>query len=510
MASGPGRALARAEPLFEELAWREPEGTDVAILCLETSQTPPAEVVEKVASRCGVRPDRVTFLIAPTASICGSVQISARVVETSLHKLHELGVDPERVRYGWGCCPVAPVASDDPTAIGRTNDAVLYGGTVHLWLEGSDDDVAELAKKLPSSASDAFGTPFGELLKAADWKFYDIDPLLFSPAEVTLTSTESGRAHHAGGLEPSVLERSFPVERPFTRRSARRDRLVALSPAGRRARGPRSRVLRDPSDPARVSDRRRRNRAGARPGRRPARHARSADRPRTAARFARAGGLPDGRAAPARRAHGVRCVNGPGALERTIDKSWAGALLAAAGVPTPPTIVCERRDDAQAAFERLGGDVIVKPLFGAMGNGIVRVCDRDVAHRVFAALELERAVYYLQRTVDGPGRRDVRALVVAGEVIGAMERVSDSWRANVARGGRPRAVTLTDDERRTALAAAAAVGADVAGVDLLVGSDGEIVVPEVNGIPGWQALQSVCDRDLTAAVLDACEAFAGG
>ncbi len=209
MASGPGRALARAEPLFEELAWHEPDGTDVAILCLETSQTPPPEVVEKVASRCGVRPDKVTFLIAPTASICGSVQISARVVETALHKLHELGFDPERVRYGWGCCPIAPVAKDDPTAIGRTNDAVLYGGTVHLWLEGSDDQVAELASKLPSSASDAFGTPFGELLEAADWKFYDIDPLLFSPADVTLTSTESGRAHHGGGHAPDVLERSF-------------------------------------------------------------------------------------------------------------------------------------------------------------------------------------------------------------------------------------------------------------------------------------------------------------
>ena len=139
--------------------------------------------------------------------------------------------------------------------------------------------------------------------------------------------------------------------------------------------------------------------------------------------------------------HGVRCVNGPRALERTIDKSWAGALLAAAGVPTPPTIVCERRDDALRAFERLGGDVVVKPLFGAMGNGIVRVDDRDVAHRVFAALELERAVYYLQRTVAGAGRRDLRVLVIAGEVAGAMERVSDSWRANVARGGRPRAVS---------------------------------------------------------------------
>jgi RimK family alpha-L-glutamate ligase len=208
--------------------------------------------------------------------------------------------------------------------------------------------------------------------------------------------------------------------------------------------------------------------------------------------------------------HGVRCVNGPRAVERTVDKSWCSAVLAAAGVPTPPTVVCERRDDAMRAFDALGGDAVVKPLFGAMGNGIVRIQERDVAHRVFGALELERAVYYLQRTVDGPGRRDLRALVVRGQVAGAMERVSDSWRANVARGGEPRSVTLTDDERETALAAAAAVGADVAGVDLLVGADGEIVVPEVNGIPGWQALQSVCERDLTAAVLDACEARVRG
>jgi methenyltetrahydromethanopterin cyclohydrolase len=207
MASGPGRALARAEDLFEELAWQE--HADRAVLCLETAQVPPAEIVDKVAGRCGVEPAAVTFLIARTASICGSVQISARVVETALHKLHEIGVDPARVRGGWGCCPIAPVAADDPAAIGRTNDAVLYGGTVHLWIEASDDEAAELAQRLPSSASDAFGTPFGELLAAANWNFYDIDPMLFSPAAVTLTSTESGRAHHGGGLAPDVLERSF-------------------------------------------------------------------------------------------------------------------------------------------------------------------------------------------------------------------------------------------------------------------------------------------------------------
>jgi methenyltetrahydromethanopterin cyclohydrolase len=207
MASGPGRALARAEDLFEELAWREQ--SERAVLCLETRQEPPSAIAEKVAERCGVEPSAVTFLIAPTASVCGSVQISARVVETALHKLHELGVDPGRVRQGWGCCPIAPVAKKDPAAIGRTNDAVLYGGTVHLWIEGTDDEVADLAQRLPSSASDAFGTPFGELLEAADWNFYDIDPMLFSPAAATLTSTESGRAHHGGELAPEVLERSF-------------------------------------------------------------------------------------------------------------------------------------------------------------------------------------------------------------------------------------------------------------------------------------------------------------
>ena len=207
MASGPGRALARAEDLFEELAWQE--RAERAVLCLETRDAPPAAIVDKVAQRCGVEPSAVTFLIAPTASVCGSVQISARVVETALHKLHELGVAPERVRHGWGCCPIAPVAADDPAAIGRTNDAVLYGGTVHLWIEAGDDEAADLAARLPSAASDAFGTPFGELLAAANWNFYDIDPMLFSPAEVTLTSTESGRAHHGGGLAPEVLERSF-------------------------------------------------------------------------------------------------------------------------------------------------------------------------------------------------------------------------------------------------------------------------------------------------------------
>jgi len=130
-----------------------------------------------------------------------------------------------------------------------------------------------------------------------------------------------------------------------------------------------------------------------------------------------------------------------------------------------------------------------------------------LAHRVFRALEVERTVYYVQRTMAPPGRRNLRVLVVAGEVAGAMERVSDSWRANIARGARARPVTLGEAERSLSLAAAAALEADVAGVDLLVSPEGEIAVLEVNGIPGWQALQSVCEHDLTQRVVLACEAL---
>ena len=208
-------------------------------------------------------------------------------------------------------------------------------------------------------------------------------------------------------------------------------------------------------------------------------------------------------------AQGVRCVNNPRAIERTIDKSWASAALAMSGVPTPPTIVCERYDGAMRAFAQLGGDVVVKPLFGAMGNGIVRVEDADVAHRVFRALELERAVYYLQQTIGANEARcrNLRVLVVADEVAGAMERITDSWRANIARGARPRSITLTETEHDLALAAARALETDVAGVDLMVAADGAATVLEVNGIPGWQALQSVCSKDLTALVVECCTAM---
>jgi RimK family alpha-L-glutamate ligase len=197
---------------------------------------------------------------------------------------------------------------------------------------------------------------------------------------------------------------------------------------------------------------------------------------------------------------GVTCVNSPWAIERTVDKFLASALLARAGVPTPRTVACERPEDALEAFEELGGDVIVKPLFGSMGVGMTRVDDADVAHRVFHALALERAVYYLQETLDHDDR-DVRAFVVGGRVLAAIERQGSGWRANLARGARARAIELSAEQERLCVQAAAVVGAGYAGVDLLRGSDGREYVLELNGIPGWRGLQEATGADVAAALV---------
>jgi len=199
-------------------------------------------------------------------------------------------------------------------------------------------------------------------------------------------------------------------------------------------------------------------------------------------------------------ATGVRVVNDPFAIERAIDKFLASALVAAAGVPTPRTVACERAEDALEAFDALDGDVIVKPLFGSMGFGMARVEDRDVAQRVFRALEIERAVYYLQETVPHDGV-DVRALVVGASVIAAIERVGEGWRANLARGARARPIALDEERAALCVRAAAALGVDYAGVDLLRSADGRDYVLEVNAIPGWHGVEAATGVDVAAALV---------
>jgi methenyltetrahydromethanopterin cyclohydrolase len=207
MGSGPARALIRAEELYDDLGWDE--HASGAVLCLETREAPPAGVVDFVAERAGVPPSELTLLTAPTACIAGSVQIAARVVETALHKLHELDFDVLKAVAAYGSCPLPPVAGDDMAALGRTNDAVLYGGQVHLTVQADDDVLRELVERLPATASSDYGEPFGTVFKAAEYDFYKIDPLLFSPGQIRLTSVESGRSFEAGRVNLEVLERSF-------------------------------------------------------------------------------------------------------------------------------------------------------------------------------------------------------------------------------------------------------------------------------------------------------------
>jgi RimK family alpha-L-glutamate ligase len=199
---------------------------------------------------------------------------------------------------------------------------------------------------------------------------------------------------------------------------------------------------------------------------------------------------------------GVLVVNSPRAIERCVDKFYTDTLMREAGLPTPDTVVCERMADAMAAVRDMG-DVVIKPIFGSLGHGMVRVSDPDVALRVLQALDEVRAVFYVQRAIDHGGR-DVRVFVVGGRVIGAIERVAPAgeWRTNVARGAQTRVCDLPPAWADMALRAAAAVSADYAGIDLLPARDGAVYVLEVNGIPGWQGLQQATGVDVAGAIVD--------
>jgi ribosomal protein S6--L-glutamate ligase len=204
-------------------------------------------------------------------------------------------------------------------------------------------------------------------------------------------------------------------------------------------------------------------------------------------------------------ARGVQVLNPARAVECAVDKYLTTARLSAAGLPVPETVVCENADAALAAFEQLGGDVVVKPIFGSEGRGILRVSDPDLALRAFRTLERIQAVLYLQRFVPHEGF-DLRIMVLDGRVLAGMRRRSPhDFRTNVSRQARPEPVELTERERDWALRSAQAVGARLAGVDLLYDRAGNGYVIEVNGVPGWQALQRVTDCHVAREVIGALE-----
>lgn len=209
MGSGPLRAVARVEQaLFADLQYAEP-ADGPGVLVLETREIPGAPVLSWIHAKSGVAPERLTILAAPTATPAAAVQISARVVETALHKLHELRFDVSKVLTGFGAAPLAPIAKSDVRAIGRTNDCVLYGGFVQLTVAGDDEELEALVPRVPSSASRDYGTPFYDLFKRYGGDFYKVDPLLFSPARVAVTNAKSGRTFEAGRLNAAVLKQSL-------------------------------------------------------------------------------------------------------------------------------------------------------------------------------------------------------------------------------------------------------------------------------------------------------------
>jgi RimK family alpha-L-glutamate ligase len=198
---------------------------------------------------------------------------------------------------------------------------------------------------------------------------------------------------------------------------------------------------------------------------------------------------------------GVAVINSPRCIERTVDKYFTSALLEDAGLPTPRTRVCERLDDALAAFEALGGDVVVKPLFGSEGRGIVRVADPDLAYRTCRALEVTRSVFYLQEFVPHGGR-DIRAFVIGGRLVAAMTRRAAGWKTNVSQGARTERLAPSAALERLSIQAAGLLEADYAGVDLLQAEDGRVLVIEVNGIPGWRGLQQTTEVDVAAVIAE--------
>ncbi|MDD5214537.1 MAG: methenyltetrahydromethanopterin cyclohydrolase [Methylococcales bacterium] len=216
LGSGPARAMATkqkdgqtipVEELYQELAYHD-DG-DAATLVIENDAVPPLAIVEKVAAACGISPEKLTIIVTPTSSLAGGVQVVARVLEVAMHKAHALHFPLENIVDGSGSAPICPPHPNFVKAMGRTNDAILFAGQVHLFVKGSDEAAEKLAKELPSSISKDYGKPFADIFKAYEYDFFKIDAMLFSPASVIVTAVESGKSFRAGKLDNALLDLSF-------------------------------------------------------------------------------------------------------------------------------------------------------------------------------------------------------------------------------------------------------------------------------------------------------------
>ncbi len=209
--SGPARALAlKPREIFTEIDYEDK--ADVGVLVLETAKEPPEALVEQLSAECKLSPSQLIVVLVPTASLAGSIQVSGRIVETGLHKLSKMGLDPLSVLYAWGYAPIAPVHPKFVEAMGRTNDVILYGGVACYTLRHNDDaELRRLLQKAPSSASKHYGKPFKEIFEEAEFDFYKIDPGLFAPAMFTVNNVVTGSTFQVGKIDAKVLGRALSL-----------------------------------------------------------------------------------------------------------------------------------------------------------------------------------------------------------------------------------------------------------------------------------------------------------
>ena len=209
--SGPARALAlKPKEIYEEIGYRD--NFDKAIVVLETDKQPPEKLMERVAAECRVSCENLAFILTPTASLAGATQVAGRIVETGLHKLAKVGLDPKLVLSAWGCAPIPPIHPKFVKAMARTNDAILYGGVSYYTVEFEDDEeLAKIVEKAPSKASKEYGKTFLEIFKAAEYNFYKIDPNIFAPAIIAINNAKTGKVFKAGEIDPAALRKSFDL-----------------------------------------------------------------------------------------------------------------------------------------------------------------------------------------------------------------------------------------------------------------------------------------------------------
>nr|MDO8062521.1 methenyltetrahydromethanopterin cyclohydrolase [Candidatus Freyrarchaeum guaymaensis] len=211
MGSGPARALAlKPKKLYGKIDYKD--DADVAVLFLEADNVPGDETVEVVAEACRVEPSNVYMVVAPTSSIVGSVQISGRVVETGIHKISEVGLDPKKIKYASGVAPIAPIHPDSMVAMGRTNDMIIAAGHVNLFVEvENEEELKKYVEKTPSNTSESYGKPFYEIFKEAGFDFYKIDPGLFAPASIMVNNITTGNSFYAGQINVELVKRSISL-----------------------------------------------------------------------------------------------------------------------------------------------------------------------------------------------------------------------------------------------------------------------------------------------------------